>query len=103
MSGHRPRVLAFLFDDENEDKFAGHGLSPVQVAQILENEHVLLRNRKRRRARYLIIGRDHGGTCIAVPIELTPYPTIWRPITAWRCKDSERTKLESSYENRNQE
>jgi hypothetical protein len=88
-----PRIEAFWFDDENVEKFAAHGLTDLQVDQVLENEHVVVRNRKRRRAQYLVIGTDHGGTCIAVPIEKTPEPGVWRPVTAWRCKASERSRL----------
>ena len=66
-----PVVVGFTFDDENAEKFAQHGLSERQVAQVLGNEHLMLTNRKRRRARYLLIGRNNGGACIAIPIEPT--------------------------------
>jgi uncharacterized DUF497 family protein len=91
-----PQVLGFAFDDENSDKIARHGLSERQVLQVLENEFLLLRNRKERRASYLVIGQDHGGACIAIPIEPTYDEVIWRPVTAWPCKGSERAKLKSS-------
>ena len=87
-------IQAFVIDDENEEKFAGHGISPEQVLQVLGNEHVVIRNRKQRRAVYMVIGVDDGGACIAVPIEPTHDPTVWRPITACRCKRSEWTRLE---------
>lgn len=89
-----PTVREFLIDDENEEKFALHGLSSRQVLQVLDGPHVVVPNRKRRRARYLLIGRDRGGTCIAVPIEPTHRPALWRPITAWLCKHQERRALE---------
>ena len=85
-------ILAFTFDEENEDKIVGHGLTPWRVAQILENEHLVIRNRKQRRALYLVIGRDHGGSCIAVPVEPTHDPTCWRPVTAWLCKPHEEAR-----------
>ena len=90
------RIEAFLIDDENEEKIAAHGLSVYQVMQILGNVHVVLRNRKRRRGFYLIVGRDDGGACIAVPVEPTYEATLWRPITAWPCKTHEKTVLEKS-------
>jgi hypothetical protein len=90
---HDPEIHDFLIDDANEEKFAVHGLSARRVLQVLEDEHVVLRNRKERRGLYLVIGRDRGGACIAVPIEPTHDPTLWRPITAWPCKDHERAKL----------
>jgi len=91
-----PRIEAFLIDDENEEKVAAHGLSVRQVMQILDNVHVVVRNRERRRGLYLIVGRDDGGACIAVPVEPTYEATLWRPITAWPCKRHEKTILEKS-------
>lgn len=91
-----PRIEAFLIDDDNEEKVAAHGLSTRQILQVLENIHVILRNRRRRRGLYLVIGQDNGGACIAVPVEPTHETTLWRPITAWPCKPHERTILENS-------
>jgi uncharacterized DUF497 family protein len=92
----RPRIEAFLIDDDNEDKFARHSLSARAVSQVLDNEHLILPNRKRRRARYLVIGLDNGGSCIAIPVEPTRDHTVWRPITAWPCKSTELAKLQES-------
>ena len=89
-----PVIRGFLFDDENEEKIGRRGFTPWQLEEVLEDQHLVVPNRKRRRAAYLIIGRDYGGTCIAIPVEATHEPDLWRPITAWRCKDSERARLE---------
>ncbi len=80
-----PIISGFLFDDENEDEFAKHGVSPVQVEQLLENDGVVLPNRRTdlHRATHLFIGRDNGGAPITVPIEPTHEPELWRPVTAW--------------------
>ena len=88
------QIYAFLFDDDTEEKFAVHGIRRTQVAQILDEDPVILLNRKGRRGVYLIIGRDWGGACIAVPIEPTHDPYLWRPITAWYCKASEEARLD---------
>lgn len=88
-----PRVHDFLYDDENEEKFASHGLSVDQVDQVLDSGFVVVPNRKGRRAPYLVIGVDHGGRCIAIPVEPTHDPVLWRPITAWPCKESEAARL----------
>ena len=88
------QIHAFLFDEENEDKLAAHGITPRQVDQLLDDEYLVVSNRKERRAAYLVIGRDWGGACIAVPIEPTRDPTIWRPVTAWPCKASEEARLD---------
>lgn len=88
-----PGIETFLFDDENEEKMLAHGLSPWRVMQVLDNKHLILRNRKGQRGLYLVIGRDNGGTCISVPIERTHVAGLWRPITAWPCKKGEETIL----------
>jgi uncharacterized DUF497 family protein len=78
-----------VWDDRNEEKVRAHGLSPARVDQVLDNEHVIVPNRQGRPAPYMVIGRDHGGGCIAIPVLPTNDPGEWRPITAWRCKQSE--------------
>ena len=82
----RPYVEDFAFDEENEDEMAEHGISPVQV---LDAPYQIRKNRRERRAPLLIIGRDRQDQCIAVPIEPTRDPVIWRPVTAWFCKAHE--------------
>ena len=89
-----PRIDGFLFDEGNEAKFAAHGLSARQVAQVLDAQLLVVPNRKARRGVFLVIGRDHGGACIATPVERTRETGIWRPVTAWPCKDYERGELE---------
>ncbi len=90
------RIDGFLIDDENEAEFAAHSIQPSQVVQILEHTYAVLRNRKKRRGIYLIIGRDNGGLCISVPVERTVYDSVWRPITAWPSKRGEETILEKN-------
>lgn len=87
-----PTIRAFLFEDDNEAKLAVHGVRSEQVEQLLD-DFIVARNRRGRRAAYLVIGRDWGGACIAVPIEPTHDPAIWRPVTGWRCKESEAAYL----------
>ena len=89
-----PRILDFLFDEENERKITVNGLSVRRVHQLLDNPYLLVPNRKNRRAPFLLVGRDNGGACMAVPIEGTYDETLWRPVTAWRCKDRESQLLE---------
>lgn len=89
-----PVIEEFLIDDLNETKINSHGLSVHQIIQILENKHIVIPNRQHRRGLYLIIGKDNGGNCIAIPVERTYKPRLWRPITAWFCKGGERTLLE---------
>ena len=98
-----PTVEAFQFDDDNTEKFAAHGLTDRQVNQLLGNEFLVVPNRKSRRGSYLLLGTDNGGACIAVPVEPTTESDLWRPITAWRCKDSERNYLERAKRRQNEE
>lgn len=89
-----PTVNAFQFDAENAEKFAAHGLTDRLVNQLLDNPFLAVPNRKSRRGSYLLVGTDNGGGCIAVPVEPTAESDVWRPITAWPCKDLERSYLE---------
>ena len=82
-----------MFDDENVDKMWEHGIRQEQVRQVLDNRPAIVVNRKGRRGLYMIIGRDNGGACITVPIEPTADVLVWRPITAWPCKESEEARL----------
>ena len=90
-------IITFLIDDENEDEFATHGLRSFSVLQVLENPYVTGPNRRqdKNRARYLLIGRDNGGSPITVPIEPTHNSDEWRPVTAWRSGKWEQTELEN--------
>lgn len=88
-----PTIEAFIFDEVNEEKFAGHGIAADQVLQVLAHDYVTVRNRPGRRASYLVIGYDDQGRCLAVPITPTAEAGVWRPVTAWPCKDFEQLRL----------
>jgi hypothetical protein len=85
-------VDAFLIDDDNTEKFARHGIRRNQVAQVLEDAFIVLANKRGHRASHVVIGYDFGGSCLTIPIEGTPEPTVWRPITAWRSAPAERAR-----------
>lgn len=89
MSRGPARILHLAFDDENVEEMAAHGVRPRQVMQVLNNRPRVARNRKDRRAKYLLVGVDDGGACIAIPIQPTRDATTWRPVTAWYCKRHE--------------
>ncbi len=88
-----PTIDAFVMDEENAEKFALHGLTDRQVDQVLDSPFLHYRNRRGRRAARLVIGRDHGGQCIVIPVEPTGAPGVWRPVTAWRCDDTYEARL----------
>lgn len=98
-----PTVSAFQFDAQNAEKFAAHRLTDRQVNQLLANPFIAVPNRKSRRGSYLLVGTDDGGACIAVPIEPTAEPDVWRPITAWPCKDVERSYFERAKRRQHQD
>lgn len=89
-------ITQFLIDDDNEEEFARHRLSPSSVLQILENPHLVAPNRRLdiHRGSHIILGRDNGGAAITAPIEPTHIATLWRPITAWPSGKWELAKLE---------
>jgi hypothetical protein len=86
-------VFSLVIDDDNSEKFWVHGITAEQVLDVLDGSVAIFRNRKGRRASHIIIGRDRGGMCLAIPIEPTQDPVVWRPITAWSCKESARSRL----------
>jgi hypothetical protein len=60
---------------------------------VVANEHILVRNRRRRAASHVLIGRDDQGRCLAIPVVPADHPGEWRAITAWYCKPSEGATL----------
>ncbi len=86
-------IRAFAMDEENAEKFARHGLTELQVDQVLDSPFLHYRNRRGRRAARLVVGRDHGGQCIVIPVEPTGTLGVWRPVTAWRCDETYETRL----------
>ncbi len=88
-----PTMDDFALDDHNEEKFWSHGLTGDQVRQVVDRPYTIRPNQKGRRASYQIIGLDRQGRCLAVPIEPFHDRAVWRPVTAWLCKASERALL----------
>jgi uncharacterized DUF497 family protein len=82
------------FDDENEGKASSHGVSMIELFQLLDGRVRAFKNRKDRAATHLMIGRTHGGRTITVPIVETAVPGRWRPVTAWPSTDAERARYE---------
>ena len=79
-------IYEFAFDDINIEEVDRHGIRWEQVDQVLDNQFVTQRNRRQRRATYLVIGIDNGGRYISVPIEPTHLATLWRPVTSLSIK-----------------
>ena len=90
----RPIVNDFLIDSDNAEKFAMHGLTFRQVQQVLDDQIYVGRNKRGQRTPVVVIGRDHGGLCITIPVEPTLEEDVWRPVTAWPCSKNEEDRLE---------
>ncbi len=88
-----PDIQEFAFDAENEEKLHKHGISPRRVRQLLDNEHVIVRNKKAARGDFLIIGRDNGGAILTISIQATNDSEVWRPVTGWPAEPHEASKL----------
>jgi uncharacterized DUF497 family protein len=77
-------VSELVFDDENEAKFAEHGVTVEAVAQVHLNGPRYRKNRAERRATHLMIGQTFGGRWLVIPIERWGSESgLWRPVTAF--------------------
>ena len=47
-------ILEFLIDEDNEAKFTEHGLTSRQIVQVLDSSHLIVKNRRRRRASHML-------------------------------------------------
>lgn len=87
------RIEAFLIDDQNEDEFAGHGVTVREVLQVQEGERRVFRNKGGRgRAPYGMIGLTSGGRLLTIPIDPTQVPGIWRPRTTFDSSTGEASR-----------
>jgi hypothetical protein len=89
-------VRALSWNDETEAHIAEHDVTPREVNQMVENPHIIVRNRKGRRAPVLLIGRTHGGRVLSVPLAKTRDPGVWRPITAFSATEAQTALLDKN-------
>ena len=78
------------WDEAGEEHVAKHGLTVREVNQIVANPHVVVRNRKDRRAHYLMIGSTHGGEIVTVALQKTREAGTWRVATAYPATDAQQ-------------
>ena len=71
----------FEYDDE-ADHLAQHGVNLEEAVQCFYNEHTVRQNR-RRRSRWQILGRTDAGRLLKVIFELKPGNVV-RIITGWQ-------------------
>lgn len=87
-------VRMLIWDELNEEHIADHGVTVREVYQVVENPHVVVKNRKRRRGKYLMIGRTRGGRVLTVALANTRTVDTWRPVTAYEATDAQKRVLE---------
>jgi len=87
-------IRALVWDEQNEKHIATHGVTPREVNQIVENPHIVVKNRKHRRGQLLMIGSTHGGRVLTVALARAKSKDAWRPTTAYAATDAQRRLLE---------
>jgi hypothetical protein len=87
----RRRVSVLLLDENNLAEMARHGISAVEVVQVISNRHITVANPRGERGSILLIGETDGGRSLTVPLAPTHDPTTWRPATAFPASRHQRT------------
>lgn len=75
-------VQELVFDPVNEAKFADHGVTVLDVLDVLDLEPRFFINRRARRASHVMVGRTRSGRVLIVPIEDWGRG-VWRAVTAF--------------------
>ena len=87
------RIAELEFDEDNEEKLAAHGISAMEVLELLANTFTLRRNKKNRSGARQLIGQTNGGRSLTIVLAPTHTPERWRPVTGWYSTPSERRFL----------
>ncbi|MBI4321833.1 MAG: hypothetical protein HY675_25345 [Chloroflexi bacterium] len=64
-------------------------MPPERVGEVTEGPYRLLRNKRRRRGKFKMVGPDAGGTFWTIVLEPTREPGVWRPVTGWQTEPGE--------------
>lgn len=85
LSKCRSRYVRLSGMKRRRSHLAQHGVTIWEVEQVLSNPHVVGKNRTRRRAQHLLIGRTHGGRVLTIALAAakTREASAWRPVTAF--------------------
>src|SRR5438309_9210873 len=89
-------VVRITFDDGNEVELARHGVTPVEVLEVLDNDPLWRTNRRDRTGNRQAIGRSDAGRLLTVVAIWDAGNRELRPITAWDASDGERTSFVKS-------
>src|SRR5680860_317617 len=66
--GHPRDAETIDFDDGNESELAGHGITALEVFQLVTNDPTWVPNRKGRAGLWLAVGHTDGGRALTVPV-----------------------------------
>jgi hypothetical protein len=77
-------IDAFLFDESNEEKFAGHGVSTIEVREVLDGPYRTFTNKGTGSAPYVMVGPTSAGRFLLVPVApVDADDGVWRSVTAF--------------------
>lgn len=88
-------VNELVFDALNEEKFADHGITLLDVLEVLDQEPRFFTNRRGRRASHVMVGPTIAGRLLVIPIEDWGHG-IWRPVTAFEASAWQVRRYRSS-------
>ena len=88
-------VRELVFDPINEAKFADHGVTIIDVLDVLDLEPRFFVKRRGRRASHVMVGRTQSDRILVVPIEDWGRG-VWRPVTAFEASTWQVRRYRSS-------
>ncbi len=88
-------VTELVFDALNERKLADHGITIMDVLEVMDNQPRFFANRRSRRASHVMVGPTSSGRVLVVPIEDWGRG-IWRPVTAFDANRWQAQRYRSS-------
>ncbi len=89
------QVCRLQVDEWNEEEMARHGVTPIEVLQVLNGSPKFFPNKKRHSASILMIGPTFGGRLLTVPLAETSVHGLWRPATAFPSNSDETARYYS--------
>ena len=92
MCGHPRDAETIDFDDGNESELAGHGITALEVFQLVTNDPTWVPNKKGRAGLWLAVGHTDGGRALTVPVAYEEILREVRPITGWDSTAGEQTR-----------
>ena len=92
MSAHPRYAEGIDFDEGSESELADHGITALEVTQLLNNEPTWSRNKKGRAGVWRAVGYTDGGRALTVPVAYDEIRRRVRPITGWDSTQADRTR-----------